>query len=259
VLVGDAHGKTWWRNFRRPYPVRLGLGGQLWKGTASVTRPGTAEFHAALDLYHKRFPRVRYRPGDQVIAITLESLEPLDARDPLDLREPVRALHGRWARWMYHGGRPNRMAAAMNRFWQAAASAGIWPSRLATLEVRGRRSGRPVRLPVVIADYGGERYLVAMLGDNTSWAANVRAANGNALLHHGDYEAVHLEEVEAGRRAPVLRRYLQVAPGARPHIPVGPQDALSEFDAIAARYPVFRIDPASSAVRPLSSAPRRGQ
>lgn len=136
------------------------------------------------------------------------------------------------------------MAATMNRAWQAVASAGLWPNRLATLEVRGRRTGNPFRLPVVIADYGGERYLVAMLGDHSSWAANVRAARGYAMLHHGQFEAVHLRELDVSQRAPILRRYLQVAPGARPHFPLSPRASLAEFDTIAARFPVFRIEPA---------------
>jgi hypothetical protein len=44
-----------------------------------------------------------------------------------------------------------------------------------------------------------------------------------------------------------LRRYLKLAPGARPHIPVDRRAPLAEFEAIAADYPVFRIcdDPAS--------------
>lgn len=153
--------------------------------------------------------------------------------------------HRRWAQWMYRAGRPNWMAAAMNRFWEAVGSSGLW-SRLATLEVRGRRSGRISRLPVVVADYHHQRYLVAMLGRRTAWVANIRAAHGYALLHCGQYEAVHLLEVEVADRAPILRRYLNLAPGARPHFPVSRHAALADFEAIAADYPVFRIDPARS-------------
>jgi hypothetical protein len=40
---------------------------------------------------------------------------------------------------------------------------------------------------------------------------------------------------------PVLRRYLAIAPGARPHIPVDRRAPLSEFEGIAHQYPVFRI------------------
>src|SRR6266545_1132022 len=37
--------------------------------------------------------------------------------------------------------------------------------------------------------------------------------------------------------------YLQTAPGARPHIPVDRHAAVAEFQAIASRYPVFRVVP----------------
>lgn len=153
-------------------------------------------------------------------------------------------LHRRWARWMYLSGRPNRTASVMNRFWQAVASAGIWPRRLATLEVRGRRGGKPVSLPVVIAEVDSQRYLVAMLGEHTSWVDNVRATGGYALLHHGEVEAIHLQELPMEQRAPILRRYLQGAPGARPHIPASRHPSLAELRPLAAGYPVFRISPA---------------
>ena len=112
------------------------------------------------------------------------------------------------------------------------------------LEVRGRRSGRLRSFPVVVADCGGERYLVAMLGEGANWAANVRAADGEAVLHHGRREAVRLVEVDPEDRAPILQRYLELAPGARAHIPVDPEGALVEFERIAAHYPVFRIEAA---------------
>jgi deazaflavin-dependent oxidoreductase (nitroreductase family) len=148
-------------------------------------------------------------------------------------------------RWMYSGGRPNRLARALNRVWARIFGAGVWPKRMNTLEVRGRRSGRRVSLPVVVADHEGERYLVAMLGEHTAWVSNVRAAGGSAVLRHGSREAVWLEEVEPDDRAPILRRYLQVAPAARPHFAVDPRAPLGEFEQIAARHPVFRIRPQS--------------
>jgi hypothetical protein len=41
--------------------------------------------------------------------------------------------------------------------------------------------------------------------------------------------------------APILKRYLDLAPGARAHFPVDRDAALSEFEALAPLYPVFRI------------------
>ena len=73
---------------------------------------------------------------------------------------------------------------------------------------------------MVIAIVGGERYLVSMLGDNVQWVHNVRAAGGRAVLRSRGREAIRLEEVLADQRAPILKAYLQRAPGARPHVPI---------------------------------------
>jgi hypothetical protein len=156
-------------------------------------------------------------------------------------------LHDAYLRWLYRSGRPNHLARLLNRGSAIAHSAGIWPSRLATLEVPGRRSGRVISFPVVIADYEGERYLVAMLGEDTNWVRNVRAAGGRVVLRHGRRETVRLEEVDPGARPPILRRYLECAPGGRPHIPVDRRAPVEEFEQIAPRIPVFRVSVAPSA------------
>ncbi|TMR93610.1 nitroreductase/quinone reductase family protein [Nonomuraea basaltis] len=119
---------------------------------------------------------------------------------------------GRWHRWLYRGGRPNRVARAMNRAWAVVHSSGL-VGRLVTLEVAGRRTGRVISFPLVAADYEGERYLVAMVGQNANWVLNVRAAGGRAVLRHGRRRHVRLEEVAPALRAPILRRYLALAPG----------------------------------------------
>jgi len=145
-------------------------------------------------------------------------------------------------RWLYRQGRPNRVARLMNGASSALFATGfVLPGRYMTLEVRGRRTGRRIALPVVVADHEGGRYLVSMLGENASWVRNVRASGGSAVLRHGRRDTVHLEEVEPSGRAPILRRYLAVAPGARAHIPVDRRAPEAEFAAIADRYSVFRI------------------
>jgi len=142
---------------------------------------------------------------------------------------------------MYRSGRPNRMARVMNRGWALVGRAGLWRNRVVTLEVPGRRSGRILSFPLMIADYAGEQYLVSMLGERANWVANVRAAAGQAVLVRGRREVVHLKEVDPKGRAPILRRYLQVAPGGRAHIPVDRRASLEEYERIAAQYPVFRV------------------
>jgi hypothetical protein len=80
-----------------------------------------------------------------------------------------------------------------------------------------------------------------MLGPDASWVRNLQAAEGRALLRHGRTERVRLEEVPVEERGRVLKVYLRRAPGARAHVPVDKDAPLREFDAIAARVPVFRV------------------
>ncbi len=64
-----------------------------------------------------------------------------------------------------------------------------------------------------------------------------------APARHGRREEVRLEEVPATQRAPVLKAYLQPAPGARPHLSMREDAPLSEFEQVAAPFPVFRVVP----------------
>jgi hypothetical protein len=145
------------------------------------------------------------------------------------------------AKWLYDGGRPNRAATIINRCWAAVYALGVAPNYLVTLEVTGRRSGRVISLPMVMAVVAGERYLVSMLGEEVEWVRNVRAAVGNVTLRHGRREEVRLEEVGADLRAPILKAYLKRAPGARPHLPIHKDAPLSEFEQVSSEFPVFRV------------------
>jgi deazaflavin-dependent oxidoreductase (nitroreductase family) len=145
------------------------------------------------------------------------------------------------SRWLYRGGRPNRVATVLNRISAALHAIGVAPNYMVTLEVRGRRSGRMISLPLVMVVIEGERYLVSMLGANAEWVQNVKAAGGNVILHHGRREEARLEEIPADRRAPVLKAYLKRAPGARPHMLIDKDAPLSEFERVSAQFPVFRL------------------
>ncbi len=90
----------------------------------------------------------------------------------------------------------------LNRAWAAIHALGVAPNYLVTLEVRGRRSGRTISLPLAMVVIDGERYLVSMLGSEAGWVRNVKAANGKVTLRHGRREEVYLEEVAVDRRAP---------------------------------------------------------
>jgi hypothetical protein len=125
-----------------------------------------------------------------------------------------------------------------------AFAAGIGPKAAATMEVRGHETGRTIAFPVVVADYEGDRYLVAMLGHETNWVRNVRVDN-HAVLRQGKREGVSLVEEFSANRAAILRRYLELAPGARPFFPVDRRAPLGDFARIIDGYPVLRVVPAA--------------
>jgi hypothetical protein len=146
-----------------------------------------------------------------------------------------------FARWLYRGQRPNALARVLNRGAAAVFARGVAPNYLVTLELTGRRSGRTISLPLVMTVRDRERYLVSNHGDDVAWVQNVKAAAGRAVLRHGRTEHVRLEELAIEKRAPVVKAHLRRAPGARPHFPVDKDAPLEEFEAIAARIPVFRV------------------
>jgi len=147
------------------------------------------------------------------------------------------------AKWMYRDGHPNRVATVLNRWSMAIHALGVAPNYLVTLDVRGRRSGRTISLPLVMTVVDGERYLVSMLGAEVDWVRNVKAAGGDVVLRHGRREEVRLEEIPPNQRGRVLKAYLKRAPGARPHIPVDKDASLSEFEQVSSQFPVFRVVP----------------
>jgi polyisoprenoid-binding protein YceI len=146
-------------------------------------------------------------------------------------------------RAMYPGGRADATARRFARAWAAVFRLGLMPKRWVTLEVTGRRSGRVTRFPLGMADAGGEWYLVSFLGERCNWVQNVRAADGRVTLRHRRAVECRLVEVPVCERAPIIKRYLDRVPGARPHLPVDRHAPLADFEAIADRYPVFRVAP----------------
>jgi deazaflavin-dependent oxidoreductase (nitroreductase family) len=117
----------------------------------------------------------------------------------------------------------------------------VWGSRV--LEVRGRKSGEPRRVPVNLLSLGDERYLVAPRGQ-TQWVRNLRAAGAGQLLLGRRREPFTATEVSDAEKEPILREYLrrwkweigQFFQG------VGPDSPAAEIERIAPDHPVFRLD-----------------
>ncbi len=117
----------------------------------------------------------------------------------------------------------------------------VWGSRV--LEVPGRKTGEPRRVPVNLLAYEGARYLVAPRGQ-TQWVRNLRAAGGEgALLLGRRAERFTAVEVPDADKERILREYLrrwkwevgQFFDG------VGPDSSAGELARIAPDHPIFRL------------------
>jgi hypothetical protein len=147
-----------------------------------------------------------------------------------------------YLRFFYRGWRPTRLGKIVSGAWAWASGIGLTPRILLTLQVKDRSSGRLHATVLVVASHQGQRYLVSMLGDDSEWVRNIRAAGGEAFIKRGRSRQVELTEIPARERAPILKAWCQVATSGRQHLPVSPDAPISAFEAIARDYPVFRID-----------------
>jgi len=126
-------------------------------------------------------------------------------------------------------------------------SLGLTP-RSVTLEVRGRRTGKPIRVSLSPARLEGKQYLVSLAGER-DWMKNVRAAHGQAFILHGRRRPVQLEEVALEHRAPILLAYTCerafTRSARRSAILYFGLEAprLEDMERLAPSYPVSRIEP----------------
>ena len=123
----------------------------------------------------------------------------------------------------------------------ALLRAGVKMGTTSLLTVRGRKSGQPHTVPVVLVEQDGERWLVAPYGV-VQWVRNIRAA-GTATLTRGRHaEEITVTELPAQEAAPVLKQYLsRVSGGVRSYFDARKDSPLEAFEREASRHPVFRI------------------
>jgi deazaflavin-dependent oxidoreductase (nitroreductase family) len=131
----------------------------------------------------------------------------------------------------------------INRFvvWAARAGVSVWGSRI--VEVRGRSSGLPRRVPLNVLTCDGARYLVSPRGE-TQWVRNLRAAGEGDLLLGARREHFRAIEVPPEEREPILRAYLRRWRWkvGRFFAGVGPASSSDEIRRIAPAHPAFRIE-----------------
>jgi hypothetical protein len=121
-------------------------------------------------------------------------------------------------------------------------------TRTVTLEVRGRKTGRPIWVSLSRTGYAGHQYFVS-LGGEADWVKNVRAAGGQAVILSRERLPIRLSEIPESERAPVLLAYVQKrafthsgAQASRHFFGLGPKPTLEDMQKIAGRYVVFRIE-----------------
>ena len=100
-----------------------------------------------------------------------------------------------------------------------------------TLEPRGGRHRGGQALPRIHA------------GAGLRLVKNVEAARGEAVIRQGRRRLVHLVAVPPEKRAPILREYVRIASSGRQHFPLPIGAPLSDFQAIAGRYPCIGSNP----------------
>jgi len=128
--------------------------------------------------------------------------------------------------------------------WLTRRGVSVWGSRV--LEVPGRTSGEPRRVPVNLLNHDGQAYLVSPRGHG-QWVRNVRANEGRLDLLLGRRRTHHVaHELADADKVDVLRAYLR-----RWKLEVGQffdgVDADSSTEAllrIAPNHPVFLLDAA---------------
>jgi deazaflavin-dependent oxidoreductase (nitroreductase family) len=112
------------------------------------------------------------------------------------------------------------------------------------LTVVGRKTGKPRSTPVTPMTVDGKRYVVGGLpgGD---WAANARAAGEASIQIGRRIERVRMVEIPVDDARPLLRAFPVEVPNGvgfmkNAGLVTGPNP--DEFEALAGRCPVFRLD-----------------
>jgi hypothetical protein len=131
----------------------------------------------------------------------------------------------------------NRTVAGLTR-----SGISVWGSRV--LEVPGRTSGEPRRVPVNLLTFDAQHFLVSPRG-NGQWVRNVRANGGRLDLLLGRRRTAQIAtELADVDKVPVLRAYLRrwKAEVGVFFEGVGAGSSDEELLAIAPKHPVFVLE-----------------
>ena len=118
---------------------------------------------------------------------------------------------------------------------------GLIRGHFVVLEVRGRKSGRTISLPVDPLELDGRRYLVCARGES-NWVRNARAAGEVVLARALRRRRYRVHEISPSLRPPILKAYLDgYAAEVQRFFPVRKGSPVEAFNDLASRYPVFEL------------------
>lgn len=122
--------------------------------------------------------------------------------------------------------------------WAAKRLASWGILRLVVLTTIGHRTGEQREVPVAPIHHDGVTYLVAPYGE-VSWVHNVRAHPEATLRRGRTVRRVVLHEVD---HPEVVKRYYEREPIASRFMEVPGEGSVTDFAAVAGRFPVFRVE-----------------
>jgi len=153
--------------------------------------------------------------------------------------------------------RVNRFMRINNAVMRSLIGTGARIGTFAVLTVPGRKTSRPVSVPLVVFPHDGDRYLVASYGV-VNWVRNLRAAEGRAQLRRGHtIENICAVELAAEQAGPILQASLRAGPPGiprpivrifrryfvLPYLDVDMNASDDDFVRAARHHPVFRLRP----------------
>lgn len=116
---------------------------------------------------------------------------------------------------------------------------GRYPTYLLT--VRGRKSGQPRTVPIVLLRRNGKRYLASPFG-MVNWVRNLQASGEATLTRGRRSEPVKAIELSQHDAALVLRDDVRDGNPFARYFGVTKNSSLAEFERAAVSHPVFLLE-----------------
>jgi deazaflavin-dependent oxidoreductase (nitroreductase family) len=133
----------------------------------------------------------------------------------------------------------NVLTVALARAGFKLVGFGKYPMYLLT--VRGRNSGQPRTVPIVLLERNGKRYLASPYGI-VNWVRNLRAAGEATLTRARHTETVTARELPKDEAALVLRDDIREGNPFARYFGVTADASLEEFERAALSHPLFELE-----------------